>query len=123
MKYIPRQKGEIARKKDYSKRVIFKPQDFLETGHQLQEVTIPPQTTQRAHLHRQQTEAYFILSGKAVLTVSDKDYPANPGDAFIIFPNEVHSFANNSNRPFKLVVFKLDYPEKDDTIWYDPEKF
>lgn len=105
------------RMKDYSKTVIFSTDDFNDKGHLLQTVTIPPQTKQREHYHIKQTEVFYILEGECLIFINNKKYYAKPGDAFICEPNDKHYLWNQKTNPFKLAVFKINYPDDDDTIW------
>jgi len=120
MKYKPKDSGEKIDEKDYSKRIIFSLEDFEEKGHLLQEVTVPPRTKQRLHAHRQQTEVFYILEGEALIHISGENFLATPGDAFICSPGDEHSLWNQSDRDFKVVVFKISKPDQDDTDWLDP---
>jgi mannose-6-phosphate isomerase-like protein (cupin superfamily) len=91
MKYRSSTEGREIVKKDYRKKIIFSLEDFDEKGHLLQAVTIPPDTRQRMHSHDQQTEVFYILEGKATITINDVDYLARPRDAFICSPSDVHN--------------------------------
>lgn len=118
MKYKPAGEGQEVAKKDYRKRIIFSPDDFDEEGHLLQVVTIPPNTRQRIHFHHKQTEVFYILEGEAVVTINGVDCAARPGDAFICSPGDVHHLWNKTRSDFKLVVFKINFPEdEEDTHW------
>lgn len=118
MKYKAASDGQIDIKKDYSKRIIFSPNDFLEKGHLLQTVTIPPHTQQRMHYHNIQTEVFYILEGETIINLGGKDYLAKPGDAFICEPKDKHFLWNKSDQEFKLVVFKYNKDaNSDDTEW------
>lgn len=117
MKYKNHKKGEYGRKKDYSKKIIFSQDDFNDKKHLLQVVIIPPNTKQRLHSHNKQTEVFYILEGETTITINGKDYEAKPNDAFICSPGDTHNLWNKSNKDFKLVVFKIDMPEEDDTNW------
>lgn len=120
MKYRASTEGEEIVKKDYRKKVIFSPDDFDETGHLLQVVTIPPDTRQRFHSHRVQTEVFYILEGEATITINDVDYPARPGDAFICLPGDIHNLWNKTEEDFRLVVFKINLAEEgEDTHWFE----
>ena len=55
MKYNSLSKVVPIVKPDYSKKILFNPEDFIQPGHLLQVVTIPPQTKQRVHYHHKQT--------------------------------------------------------------------
>ncbi len=80
---------------------------------------MPPMTKQRLHLHREQTEVFYILEGVAVIQIRAQDYVARPGDAFICDPGDTHSLWNQSDEDFKVVVFKINKPEEDDTDWLE----
>jgi len=122
MKYKPWNSGETIREKDYSKRVIFSSDDFREPGHLLQVVTIPPRTRQRLHFHREQTEVFYIVEGEAAISINERDYQARPDDAFICSPGDRHSLWNQSDEGFKVLVFKINKPEEDDTDWLEDQE-
>ena len=122
MKYKPSNSGEIIHKKGYSKRIIFSTKDFQERGYLLQVVTIPSKTKQRLHLHRKQTEVYYILEGEAIIYMNENEFPAKPGDAFICSPGDKHKVWNKSDKDFRLVVFKINIPDEDDTDWLNEEE-
>ena len=119
MKYTNLEKAENITKSDYSKKVLFSLQDFLPKAHQLQTVTIPPQTRQRSHYHTIQTEVFYILEGQGEVGLAGEVYDARPGDAFICSPNEIHYYWNKTDSNFVFLVFKIDYPEVDDTVWLE----
>ncbi len=117
MKYIPSGAGETIDRADYSKRIVFSSEDFAEGGHLLQVVTIPARTKQRLHTHREQTEVFYILEGEALMYIDGKEFLAKPGDAFICSPGDEHNVWNQSDRGFRLLVFKIGLPQEDDTDW------
>ncbi len=120
MKFKKSTDGEDIQKKDYSKKVIFPLSDFEEKGHLLQVVTIPPHTKQRFHVHDIQTEVSYLLEGKAHFWVEDKEFVMQPGDALIHPHGEKHSVWNQSDKPCKLLVFKINLAEdSDDTRWLE----
>jgi mannose-6-phosphate isomerase-like protein (cupin superfamily) len=119
MKYKPADSGEIVQEKDYSKTIIFSGDDFAEEGHLLQVVTVPPQTKQRLHLHEQQTEVFYVLEGQAVIEIGGEEFLAQAGDAFICSPEDRHRLWNQSDREFRLVVFKINKPQADDSVWLE----
>lgn len=120
MKYKPSSEGQVLIKKDYSKKIIFSYDEFLEKGHLLQVVTIPALTKQRKHFHHTQTEVFYILEGETVININGTDYLARPGDAFICEPGDKHFLWNKTEKEFKLVVFKINISEgSDDTQWVE----
>ena len=119
MKFRPNGSGEIIHEQDYSKRIIFSSEEFEEEGHLLQVVTVPRKTRQRFHAHREQTEVFYILEGEGLLYINAREFLARPGDAFICSPGDRHSLWNQSDEDFKVLVFKMNKPEEDDTDWVD----
>jgi quercetin dioxygenase-like cupin family protein len=119
MRYQPSGAGNTVHEEDYSKEIIFSTDDFKEEGHLLQVVTVPPRTRQRLHLHREQTEVFYILEGEALIHIGGQDYVARSGDAFICDPGDTHSLWNQSDEDLKVVVFKINKPEEDDTDWLE----
>lgn len=119
MKYRPAGSGQVIEEKDYSKTIIFSGDDFAEEGHLLQVVTVPPRTKQRLHLHRRQTEVFYVLEGHALLEIAGEEFAAVPGDAFICSPGDRHSLWNQSDQDFRLIVFKINKPEEEDSEWLE----
>ncbi|MBU0569374.1 cupin domain-containing protein [Patescibacteria group bacterium] len=117
MKYKKSGEGEKVKKKDYSKTIIFTQDDFGNDGHMLQTVTIPPKTKQRVHYHHKQKEVFYILEGECLIYVNGKEYLSKSGDVFICNPGDKHNLWNKTNKNFKLIVFKIDMPESEDTVW------
>jgi quercetin dioxygenase-like cupin family protein len=118
MKYKKSSDSELIVKQDYSKRIIFSLDDFSQSGHLLQTVTIPPNTKQRIHHHIKQTEVFYILKGEAILTINENDYLAQPRDAFICSPGDKHNLWNKSDNDFELLVLKINMDSaSEDTQW------
>jgi len=118
-KYARAGSGETVQEVDYAKTIIFSPDDFEEEGHLLQVVTVPPRTKQRLHSHREQTEVFYVLEGHALIELAGEEFSARPGDAFVCRPGDHHSLWNRWNDDFRLVVFKIGFPEEDDTDWME----
>ena len=117
MKYRPAGSGQVVDERDYSKTIIFSGDDFVEEGYVVQVVTVPPRTKQRLHLHRRQTEVFYVLGGRALIDIAGEEYDAGPGDAFVCGPEDRHSLWNQSDQDFRLIVFKINKPDEADTTW------
>ena len=118
MKYKKLASLEKDVRKDYVKRVIFHTDELPGEGHMVQEVTIPPETRQRAHYHRRQTEIFFILEGESDIHIDGRRISAGPGDAFVCSPGEEHFVHNRSRNPFRLLVMKIERPgDSEDSVW------
>ncbi len=50
------------------------------------------------HLHSH-IEAGYLLSGSTSVTVDGREYSLSAGDAFVIFPNRVHSYEDGGGNP------------------------
>ena len=44
------------------------------------------------HYHKENEEAFYIISGSLKITVADREYIFKAGDFFCIEPNDMHSF-------------------------------
>jgi len=119
MRYRPADLGEVVEEEDYAKTIIFSADDFEDEGHLLQVVTVPPRTRQRLHFHREQTEVFYVLQGQAVIELAGEEFLARPGDGFICCPGDHHSLWNRLDEDFRLVVFKINTPVEDDTVWME----
>jgi quercetin dioxygenase-like cupin family protein len=117
--YAPASKGVLVTKQDYSKMIMLEPKDFDQLGHQLQVVIVPPKTRMRMHWHPKETEVFYVLEGGSWLILDGKKYMTVAGDSFIVRPGVKHTVWNDSDKPFKQVVFKIDYPEGNDTVWME----
>lgn len=118
MKYFKAGTGSVVKSEDYSKEIIFKEVDLPDKGHLLQVVTIPPHTKQRVHFHDLQTEIFYILEGECHICFNNEEFLARPGDAFVCSPGDKHNLYNKADKDFKLVVFKINLPQQDDTHWH-----
>lgn len=120
MKHTSLQSVEVVEREDYSKRVLFDAGELPGEGHVVQVVTIPPQTKQRAHYHKKQTEVFFILEGECLIVIDDKEFTAKPGDAFVCEPGDTHYLHNETDAPFRLIVFKIGKPaDEQDSVWVE----
>jgi|WetSurMetagenome_2_1015567.scaffolds.fasta_scaffold1267145_1 mannose-6-phosphate isomerase-like protein (cupin superfamily) len=119
MKYKSGKDGEVIKQIDYLKKKIFSGNDFNKPGLLLQTVIIPPITKQRLHVHHFQTEVYLILKGECEIVINNISAIANPGDAFIVSPEDTHYLWNKSDQEFSLVVFKYDVPFEEDIEWLE----
>lgn len=66
------------------------------------------------HLHRNQTEIFFLLAPGSI-TINGAVMEAQGGDVIVCEPGEVHGMPLIEN-DFGLLVLKIDY-DSDDTIW------
>jgi mannose-6-phosphate isomerase-like protein (cupin superfamily) len=56
------------------------------------------------HYHRELIETFFILSGELWMRVGDQEVNAGPGHFVLVNPGTLHSFANRTDQPVKLLA-------------------
>lgn len=56
-----------------------------------------------AHLHRA-VELGIVLEGQCQITVEGQDFFAHPGDLFLIFPNQIHSYADHTCKTLMCTI-------------------
>lgn len=116
MKFKSDTEGNFLVLKDYSKKIIFSPKDFKDKNHLIQTVVVP-QVKQRPHFHYKQTEIWYVLEGEAHFFLNNIDHLVKTGDTLMGLPGEIHYVWNKNKKEFKLLVFKINVPEGDDTKW------
>ena len=62
----------------------------------------------RSHLHYQ-IELALIFDGHTHITVDSTEYDAYGGDAFIVFPNQIHSFSTVKRESYILIKINPEY--------------
>ncbi|MBE6667676.1 MAG: helix-turn-helix domain-containing protein [Ruminococcaceae bacterium] len=61
-----------------------------------------------SHLHYQ-IELAMIFDGHTHITVDSAEYDALSGDAFVVFPNQIHSFTTVKRESYVLLKINPDY--------------
>lgn len=64
------------------------------------------------HYHKEVEEIFYILSGKAIMTINDEILEIFPGDAIRVEPNEEHNIIEASE-DFLAVFIKAPYLPED----------
>lgn len=59
------------------------------------------------HIHRD-LELIFNLRGSTVASLDNKKYYVNPGEVFLAFPNQIHSYRDADEREGFCVIFSND---------------
>ena len=114
MKFIKSGKGKWIQGKGYRKKVILREKD----GIVVQIVVIAPHTEVKPHYHKKSKEAFHVLQGEGTMVISGKKFRLKPGDTLTCLPKEVHSAKNDSGKPFRYVVFKINAQEGD-SYWLE----
>ena len=62
----------------------------------------------RSHLHYQ-IELAFIFEGRTLITVDSSEYEVSGGDAFIVFPNQIHTFTTVERENYILLKITPEF--------------
>lgn len=73
-------------------------------NHSLAHVVVPVGKLSPKHYHKTSEESYYILKGKARVTIDNQDVILSPGQAFLIMPGEIHQLFNDDPEPLELLV-------------------
>ena len=115
-------KGSVTKYEEVPWRRNDDPRDWLnfkrmiwqETGST--ELTIgigelPPGKILGLHHHVGDAEFYYVLSGRATITVEDMKIDATPGTAIYIPPDAKHSIVNDGKEKFTM-IYGLNAPTR-----------
>ena len=71
-------------------------------------VTLEPHSIVGEHLHTEESEVYYLLSGSAVMVEDGRRYPISAGDAELCPSGHSHGMENNTDEPvvFLAIEFK-----------------
>ena len=70
------------------------------------------------HHHVGDAEFYYVLSGRATITVEDKEIDATPGTAIYIPPSAKHKILNDGKEKF-VMIYGLNAPTRR-YVWDEP---
>jgi len=103
MKFIPSSKKEWVFKDKYKKSILLEnvPGEILA----VQESVHPEGKEITPHKHEDMSELFYIIEGKALAKIADKEFEVNTGDLILIEKEEKHylKFLKES----KILVIKL----------------
>ena len=118
MKIIKAENADWTLADGYRKKIFFGENDLAQKGALAQIVVVDPGHEVKPHYHQKTYEAIYVVEGMAKFTINDTVHETAPGDIILTEPNDVHSVNNNSDKPWKVFVFKTNNVP-DDSIWLD----
>jgi mannose-6-phosphate isomerase-like protein (cupin superfamily) len=83
------------------------PSAFVSNWAFVDHLLIPSKASVGKHFHAGVDEVYLVIKGKGVVTVNDETAEVAYGDAIPIRAGEIHSFENNSNEPFEMIIYGI----------------
>ena len=72
---------------------------------------LPPGKVLGLHHHVGDAEFYYVLSGRAKITVDDEEIDAKPGTAIYIPPDSPHKILNDGEEKF-VMIYGLNAPTR-----------
>ena len=97
--------------KNYQKRILI--DELKGKINLIEDVIVVPKGTILCHSHDFTDEIFYITNNSAIMTVNDKEFEVSPGDMIYVSKNESHGFRNESNKEFKMIVFKINFQKGD----------
>lgn len=82
----------------------------------LAEAILPPGATTHEHYHTDTDEVYYILQGRGLMRVGDKERVVGPLDAIAIPANQRHNITNTGNDPLVFLCCCAPAYEHDKTV-------
>ena len=89
---------------------------FVETdGLSVKQELMPPDTAEQLHYHEKATQLFFILKGRAVMTIDGVETDLKPEQGIQIDPGQKHFIANKDRADLEFILYS--YPStKNDRI-------
>ncbi len=102
--------------KGYKKQILASPDDLDSGGTLAQIVEIEAGSVVEDHYHKETYEFYHVIEGEVTFEINGEVTKLKQGDMMITEPGDVHSVRNESERLFRILVFKTNVVE-DDIYW------
>jgi quercetin dioxygenase-like cupin family protein len=100
----------------YSRKILMQAENHPGKSCKVQFVNIKPNTSVRPHLHKDQRESEYILSGFGSVRSGKQVIKLKPGVMFIVDPDEVHEVKAGKDG---LLIFVTKANYSDDTEWVE----
>jgi len=97
--------------KGYQKRILI--EDLKKKINLIEDVIIIPKGEIPCHSHEFTDEIFYITENSAIMIVNNKEFEVRQGDMIYVDKKESHGFRNESNKEFKMIMFKLNFRKGD----------
>ncbi len=118
MKIIKNENTEWTIADGYKKKIFFDEDDLHQPGTLAQIVVVEPGSEVKPHYHAGAFEVIYVVEGNALMIIKGEIVHTAPGDIILTEPDDIHSVKNDSDKAWKVFVFKTNH-ESGDSIWLD----
>ena len=66
-------------------------------------IEIAPGRVLEAHVHREEDDAFYILSGEMIFVLGEREVAAPPGTFVLVPPGVEHGFRNERDEPVRML--------------------
>lgn len=95
-------KGEV-----YARNILNGPEELSEKGRAFTHNTLKPGTEIGYHIHKGESETYYILSGHGIYNDNGNKVEVGPGDVTRCAPGEGHGLACTGAEPLDMIALIL----------------
>lgn len=88
---------------------ILKPGEYKGKARMIAKVVLKPGCSIGRHVHENEEEIFYVLSGEATLDDNGETKLLHAGDASVTLGGEGHSIANNGDADVELMAIILTY--------------
>ena len=92
--------------KAYQKRILM--EELKDKINLIEDVIIVPKGEIPCHSHDFTDEIFYITNNSAIMIVNNEEFKVGPGDMIYINKKKYHGFRNESEKEFKMIVFKIN---------------
>ncbi len=97
--------------KSYKKRILI--EELKEKINLIEDVVVVPKGEIPYHGHEFTDEIFYVINNSAIMIVNNKEFEVKTGDMIYVNKNESHGFRNESDKEFKMIVFKINFQKGD----------
>jgi len=83
---------------------ILTSEEFLSSGRLYNDMIFPPKSSIGYHVHKGESETYFILSGKGLYNDNGTEVEVGPGDVTYCAPGEGHGLENTGDEDIHMIA-------------------
>lgn len=75
---------------------------------------IPPDGSSDTHYHKRSRQFFFVLEGRALMSIDDTDYPLESEAGIDVLPGKLHRIANRGSETLKFLLVSVPRVQPDD---------